>query len=68
VQEHDFRVSLRSNIAFDYPGDGSGFYPGRSHSVQPEGLNLVAANNDYPIQQVAIIGGLAALSDVALER
>lgn len=66
-EEDDFRVSLGDNISFDYPGDGTGFFASRSQGLKREGLVLNAANNDYPIQQLGIIGGLAALNDILLD-
>lgn len=67
VREDDFRVELGESISFDYPGDGTGFFARRKDSKPPKGLTLNAANNDYPVQQIALLGGLAALNDIILE-
>jgi hypothetical protein len=66
--DEDFRVSLGNDVSFDYPGDGTGFFASRIRDLKTEGLILNAANNDYPIQQVGILGGLAALNTMLLEH
>lgn len=66
ARDDDFSVTLGENISFDYPGDGTGFFASRSRDMKREGLTIDAANNDYPIQQVGIMGGLAALNNVVL--
>jgi len=33
-----------------------------------EGIRIVAANNDHPLQQIGILGGLAAMSELVLEQ
>lgn len=69
VDDYDFRVTLDDEIiSFDYPGDGTGFFARRSRDTTKDGLMVNAANNDYPIQQMSLIGGLAALNDVVLGR
>ena len=68
TRDDDFRVTLGEDISFDYPGDGTGFFASRRRDLKREGLTLNAANNDYPIQQVGIMGGLAALNDVVLGK
>lgn len=67
TRDDDFRVTLGEDVSFDYPGDGTGFFASRSRDIKREGLTLNAANNDYPIQQVGIMGGLAALNTVLLD-
>jgi hypothetical protein len=64
AREDEFRVTLGEDLSFDYPGDGTGFFASRRRDVKSGGITLHAANNDYPIQQVGLMGGLAALNDV----
>jgi hypothetical protein len=61
-------TALGEDISFDYPGDGTGFFANRERKMTSEGIKLVAANNDQPLQQIGIIGGLAAMSEMVLEQ
>ncbi len=67
VSDDNFGVRLGESISFNYPGDSTGFCAWRKDSSPTKGLKLNAANNDYPVQQVALMGGLAALNDIVLE-
>jgi hypothetical protein len=66
----EFGVSLEKPLRpeFDYPSDGGGFFAPDSKGAMVEGLSLIAANNDYPIQQIAILSGLAKLNSLVLQR
>ena len=64
----DFRVKLGEDIDFIYPGDGTGFFANRERKMTNEGIRIVAANNDHPLQQIGILGGLAAMSETVLEQ
>ncbi len=66
-ENDEFWVRLGDVISFTYPGDGTGFSAWRSDADPRKGLRINAMNNDHPIQQVAILGGLAALNDIVLE-
>lgn len=64
-----FGVTLQDEVvAFDYPGDGTGFFGRITDAARATGLKLNAANNDYPVQQVAILCGLAALNDIVIQQ
>lgn len=65
--DDSFGVTLGPEISFDYPGDGTGFFGRQTDETAREGLTINAKNNDYPVQQIALLGGLAALNDAALE-
>lgn len=66
ANKDDFQVNLNTAVTFSYPGDGSSFFGHKNPQMYREGMTIHAANNDYPLQQIAILGGLAALSDIAL--
>ena len=67
-RDDDFRVKLGEDIDFKYPGDGTGFFANRERKMTNEGIRIVAANNYHPLQQIGILGGLAAMSEVVLEQ
>ena len=64
---HRFHPDDEATLSFTYPGDGTGFFGRKTTKAYREGLEINAANNDYPEQQIAILGGLAALNDAVLE-
>ena len=66
VDEDSFEVTLRNGrLIINCPGDACGVHPENWHEINDNGYEFNCHNTDNPMQQIALLAGLAALHDEA---